>query len=120
MKIQMHLPDKFKEQFRKDRFEDALHRLNADAHLIAGDYEQELAASLIESFKHAIEIGGTFECFHCGSRSVIWDSDFDFSDYGYDGEGIVQVLHCESCGAEIEYKIYCGEDGDEEDGRTDC
>ena len=30
-----------------------------------------------------------YECFHCGSRSVIWDSDFTFED----------------CGAEIEYRI---------------
>ena len=27
-----------------------------------------------------------YECFHCGARAVIWDSDFDFADFGYDGE----------------------------------
>lgn len=46
-----------------------------------------------------------YECFHCGNRSVVWDSDFDFSDYGWDGEGIVHVCHCTNCGAEIEYRI---------------
>lgn len=46
-----------------------------------------------------------FECFHCLSRSVIWDCDYDFSDFGYEGEGIVQICHCENCGAEIEYRI---------------
>lgn len=46
-----------------------------------------------------------YECFHCGSRSVCWDSDFDFEDFGMEGEGIVHVLHCSNCGAEIEYYI---------------
>ena len=46
-----------------------------------------------------------YERFHCGSRSVVWDSDFSFEDFGYEGEGIVHVCHCCNCGAEIEYKI---------------
>ena len=43
-----------------------------------------------------------YECFHCGKKAVIWDCDFDFSDFGYDGEGIVHCCHCTECGAEIE------------------
>ena len=54
-----------------------------------------------------------FECFHCGSRSVIWDCDYDFADFGYEGEGIVQMCHCENCGAEIEYRIPTGGNDDE-------
>ena len=46
-----------------------------------------------------------YECFNCLSRSVIWDAGFDFSDFGYEGEGIVHVCHCTNCGAEIEYRI---------------
>ena len=46
-----------------------------------------------------------YECFHCCTKSVIWDSDFDFSDFGYEGEGIVHVCHCTNCGAEIEYRV---------------
>ena len=46
-----------------------------------------------------------YECFHCLQKSVIWDSDFDFEDYGYDGEGVVHVCHCANCGADIEYTI---------------
>lgn len=46
-----------------------------------------------------------YECFHCCTKSVIWDSDFDFSDFGYEGEGIVHICHCTNCGAEIEYRI---------------
>ena len=48
-----------------------------------------------------------YQCFHCGNYSVIWDADFDFEDYGYEGKGIVQNCHCTQCGAEIQYKIPC-------------
>ena len=57
-----------------------------------------------------------YECFHCCTRSVIWDSDFSFEDFGYDGEGIVQVCHCENCGAQILYLIPIGE---EDNGTSD-
>lgn len=57
-----------------------------------------------------------YECFNCGCMSVIWDCDYDFSDFGYEGQGIVQTLHCENCGAEIEYRIEIkGEEDDEVD-----
>ena len=44
-----------------------------------------------------------YECFHCGCRAVVWDADFDFEDFGYDGEGVV-------CGAEIEYRVRTDEE----------
>lgn len=56
-----------------------------------------------------------FECFHCGCRSVIWDADFSFDEYGLDGEGIVQVCHCTNCGAEIEYRIAISDKEEEDD-----
>lgn len=46
-----------------------------------------------------------YECFHCLSRSVIWDCDYTFEDFGYEGEGLVHICHCANCGAEIEYVI---------------
>lgn len=46
-----------------------------------------------------------FECFHCLHRSVIWQCDYTFDDCGIEGNGIVQVLHCENCGADIEYYV---------------
>lgn len=46
-----------------------------------------------------------YQCFHCGTNSVIWDADFDFDDMGYEGNGIVHICHCSNCGAEIEYKV---------------
>ena len=51
-----------------------------------------------------------YECFHCGERAVIWDSDFSFDDMGYEGDGIVHICHCTNCGAEIEYMIPFEED----------
>lgn len=64
------------------------------------------------SVSHDADSCGVFECFHCGQRAVIWDCDYDYEDFGYEGEGIVQVLHCDNCGARIEYLIDCG--GDDE------
>lgn len=46
-----------------------------------------------------------YECFHCLSRSVIWDNDFSFEDFGYEGDGLVHCCHCANCGAYIEYRI---------------
>lgn len=57
-----------------------------------------------------------FECFHCLARAVIWDCDYNFEDFGYEGEGIVQICHCTNCGAEIEYRIFIGDQPDEEEG----
>lgn len=57
-----------------------------------------------------------YQCFHCLSDSVIWDCDYDFSDFGYDGEGIVQICHCTNCGAEIEYRISLNNEEEENEG----
>ena len=51
-----------------------------------------------------------YECFHCGNKAVIWDADFNFSDCGEEGEGIVHECHCENCGARITYKIPIGKE----------
>lgn len=41
-----------------------------------------------------------WECYLCGGE-VIWQADFDYGDFGYEGEGIVHTFHCRDCGAEI-------------------
>ena len=46
-----------------------------------------------------------YQFFHCLANAVIWQNDFTFEDFGYDGEGIVHVLTCMNCGAEIEYDV---------------
>lgn len=58
-------------------------------------------------------------CFHCGEPTVIWDSDFSFDDFGYEGDGIVQILHCGSCGAEIEYRLRFEEEEGDDHGDSD-
>lgn len=51
-----------------------------------------------------------YKCFHCGERAVCWDADFDFEDFGYEGQGIVHICHCGNCGAEIEDRILIPDD----------
>lgn len=48
---------------------------------------------------------GTYECFHCGERAVVWGGDFDYDDYCLDGDGMVHELHCTECGARIRYLV---------------
>ncbi len=55
------------------------------------------------------------ECFHCGEKAVIWDSDFSFEEMGDEGDGIYQFCHCTHCGAEIQYRIPFGTEGDDTD-----
>lgn len=72
-----------------------------------------ISAVTEELFKLPVEKipseSGTYECFHCLSRSVIWDADF------YEGEGIIHVCHCNACGADILYAVPAegGENGKE-------
>ena len=46
-----------------------------------------------------------YKCYYCGHETVAWQCDYDFEDYGYDGNGIVQTFHCANCDADIEYAI---------------
>ena len=55
-----------------------------------------------------------YECFHCGSRSVIWQNDFSYEDFCMEGEGIVQVCKCGNCGADIYYYISFNDEEKEE------
>lgn len=50
-------------------------------------------------------MSGTFQCMHCLGDTVVWDNDYDFSDLGYEGKGIVHICHCTNCGAEVEYRV---------------
>tara|TARA_Y100000310_G_scaffold301371_1_gene337820 strand:+ start:455 stop:619 length:165 start_codon:yes stop_codon:yes gene_type:complete len=53
------------------------------------------------------------KCWHCNNK-LIWGGDFDYSDYGIEGEGIVSNLSCmnEDCGAYVE--VYLKLDKEEE------
>lgn len=76
---------------------------------------QEIADILQEALEER-KPTGTFECFHCGQRQVVWGSDFSFSDFGLDGEGIVHELTCQNCGAEIEYYVSSDQEEQEDPG----
>lgn len=54
-----------------------------------------------------------YECFHCGCRAVIWQSDFPLIKWEGEGEGLVHFCICSNCGAEITYIL---RDEEEEDG----
>lgn len=62
MKIVIEIPSEFKTHFEQDRFEDSLHRLSADAHLLAGNYEQEVITMLIKAFKDCSVIEVSEDC----------------------------------------------------------
>lgn len=53
MKIEIDIPREFGDHFRRDRFEDSLRRLHADAEVLAGRYEKEVARMLIKAFRLA-------------------------------------------------------------------
>lgn len=52
------------------------------------------------------------ECFNCGKKAVKWLADYDFKDYGLEGDGIIHELVCENCGARIRYEVKNEETGD--------
>lgn len=51
MKIEIEIPEEFEKDFKHDRFEECLTRLNADAHMTAGNYEKETAIMLVKALK---------------------------------------------------------------------
>ena len=53
MRIEIEIPKEFEEHFNQDKFEDSLNRLYADVHLLAGNYERELAEMLIKAFRES-------------------------------------------------------------------
>lgn len=77
-----------------------------------GYYGKSLFETLMENKKEKND--NMYQCFHCGANAVSWGSDFDFEDYCFamendNGEvtdkGKVHVLHCNNCGADIEYYV---------------
>lgn len=56
MELLIKIPQEFEQHFKQDAFENSLYRLSADAHLVAGNYEQETAKMLRDSFKNAVPV----------------------------------------------------------------
>ena len=50
--------------------------------------------SISNQYKNGYNNNGTYGgCPRCGN-SLIWGGDFDFEDYGYEGEGLVSNFIC--------------------------
>lgn len=64
IEILLTIPDEFDNEFIKNQFSASLLRLAADANTLAGDYEKETAAMLIEAFKNSKWIDN--KCSACG------------------------------------------------------
>ena len=56
MEIKIRIPEAFVEDFKKDRFRDALMRLRQDAGELAGMYEKETAFMLSEALRGAVVV----------------------------------------------------------------
>jgi transcription elongation factor Elf1 len=41
-------------------------------------------------------------CWFCNGE-LIWGCDFDYEDYGLEGDGIVATLSCKECEAFVEF-----------------
>tara|TARA_R100000808_G_scaffold17656_1_gene38966 strand:+ start:4218 stop:4394 length:177 start_codon:yes stop_codon:yes gene_type:complete len=52
------------------------------------------------------------KCWHC-NNDVIWGGDFDYEDYGLEGEGIVSNMSCSECEAYYEVYLPFGEKKEE-------
>ena len=44
-------------------------------------------------------------CWHCNTE-LIWGADFDFEDYGMEGEGIVSNFSCSNEDCEVFVEVY--------------
>ena len=50
------------------------------------------------------------DCWFCGHK-LIWGCDYSLEDFGGEGDGIVAVLHCSNCNADV----YCVLNFDDEE-----
>lgn len=55
MKVEIEVPKEFESQFVKDGFKEALERVKADIHLVAGNSEKEIIEMLINGFSKSRE-----------------------------------------------------------------
>lgn len=52
-------------------------------------------------------------CWNCGFE-MIWGADFNYEDYGLEGEGIVSTHSCSNCKTTAEFYLPLGEDMEDE------
>lgn len=92
MRLLIDIPKEFEQHFQADRFEDSLHRLSADAHLIAGLYEQETASMLIEAFATAVPVPKHGDLIDRQAFRYEMDKHYPFDNATQRRHGIEDVL----------------------------
>ena len=106
MKITIDIPQEFEEHYKKDRFRDSLLRLKCDAHLLAGNYEQEVADMLVKAFENTptakkIRKGGVLSYYVCSECGGIVLDDYIYCSkcgaYFENEEPSNQIIHCKDC-----------------------
>lgn len=100
--IKIEIPEEFVDHYYTDRFDDALHRLSADAHLLAGNYEQETAEMLATALKNATPVYPKAFCEVCEGL-VDGDTLYKSADVE-DGIGfgyVWDVHYCPRCGRKL-------------------
>ena len=95
MRIEIEIPNEFEEHFNQDKFEDSLNRLYADVHLLAGNYERELAEMLIKAFresKPAYDIDKVVEELETKKQNAL-DAEESIKEYNVWNKAIEIVKH---------------------------
>lgn len=101
MKLEIDIPKEFEEHFDSDQFEDSLRRLSADAHLIAGNYEQELAIMLVKAFREAKRVRHGHWINGCYTAPIMPETDV-CSECGLRLVYGLNFKYCPNCGAKMD------------------
>ena len=99
MKLLIDIPQEFEQHFRQDAFNDSLHRLSADAHLLAGLYEQETALMLSKVLKNA-QVADVVEVRH--GRLINPNPFGDCSVCGFLIDIRDNFNYCPKCGVKLD------------------
>lgn len=98
----IEIPEEFDWHFKKDRFEDSLNRLSADAHFLAGNYEQETVDMLINAFKNAIPAADVRPVVHARwtrKRTIRHDGETYCPICDFEPLHDAETRYCPNCGA---------------------
>lgn len=108
MKLTIELPEEFEQHFQMDKFEDSLHRVEADLrhreydpYQLSGNYEIELIEQLNRSFSKA-EVVDEQPAFHVSGYKVFVQINFTDGDYSNEEyDGVVYQTYDEANAARI-------------------
>ena len=61
--------------------------------------------SIFQAMLRSVTQGsGGHKCWFC-QGDMVWQGDFDFEDYGLEGDGLVANLYCPDCEATAQYQV---------------